>query len=518
MVRSFNDDFAVTWDDPAEAEHVWGIDRNHFAHPLPPLGQELLKVLVERTWEKRCAFVNGYLYMRDLGPAPVPPEVFERGALAIWREDYLPKVRAVCEQLRVLPNETTPAALADCIPVAFDEAAEAFRLTTVVALTIMASGLELVVFCHEKLGEDGAILAASLLQGFANESAKAGAELSMLASLAAGNPEVAAAVRAGSMEAFEQERAAAPFLARFRAFLDAYGWRAEDWSLPHVPVWAEEPGQALKLIARYLDNPANSPEAAMGRASEQREAAAAAIRRRLDPADQARFEELLAAASAHVEISEERAMWQLNVVGSARVPVLALGRKLAATAVIDLPNDVFFLSLDEGRKAVEKPERRQILVAERKAELARWQRLQPLLSVGAPIVFASRPLASQIAHRFFFGTMAGASSETTLRGNPASQGVVLGRARVIQGLADADRLEAGEILVCRATSPPWTPLFAVAGGVVTETGGLLSHSAICAREYAIPCVVGVAAATTKIADGALVTVDGAQGTVTIEQG
>jgi pyruvate,water dikinase len=65
------------------------------------------------------------------------------------------------------------------------------------------------------------------------------------------------------------------------------------------------------------------------------------------------------------------------------------------------------------------------------------------------------------------------------------------------------------------TTPAWTPLFAIAGGIITETGGALSHPAITAREYGIPAVVALADATTRLKDGDIVTIDGATGTVTI---
>jgi pyruvate,water dikinase len=98
----------------------------------------------------------------------------------------------------------------------------------------------------------------------------------------------------------------------------------------------------------------------------------------------------------------------------------------------------------------------------------------------------------------------------------ASKGTVTGRARVIFGLDESHRLQPGDILVCRTTAPPWTSLFAMAGGVVTDAGGLLSHSAICAREFGIPAVVATQVGTARIPDGALITIDGEKGTVLIQ--
>ena len=69
--------------------------------------------------------------------------------------------------------------------------------------------------------------------------------------------------------------------------------------------------------------------------------------------------------------------------------------------------------------------------------------------------------------------------------------------------------------MAETTAPPWTPLFATAAAVVTDTGGVLSHCAVVAREYGIPAVVGVAVATQAIADGQLIEVDGDAGVVRI---
>ncbi|GII88525.1 hypothetical protein Ssi03_65150 [Sphaerisporangium siamense] len=101
-----------------------------------------------------------------------------------------------------------------------------------------------------------------------------------------------------------------------------------------------------------------------------------------------------------------------------------------------------------------------------------------------------------------------------LTGMPGSHGTVTGTARIVRGFRDFARVRPGDILVCPFTDPAWTPLLRVAAGVVTETGGVLSHAAIVAREHGIPAVLGIPDATGRLRDGTVITVDGTTGTVT----
>jgi len=84
---------------------------------------------------------------------------------------------------------------------------------------------------------------------------------------------------------------------------------------------------------------------------------------------------------------------------------------------------------------------------------------------------------------------------------------------VLRSLSEAAEIQQGEVLVAETTAPPWTPLFATAAAIVTDTGGILSHSAVVAREYGIPAVVGTGVATTMIRDGQTIEVDGDKGIV-----
>ena len=85
------------------------------------------------------------------------------------------------------------------------------------------------------------------------------------------------------------------------------------------------------------------------------------------------------------------------------------------------------------------------------------------------------------------------------------------RAAVLDDLSQASLVTRGHVLVTRQTDPGWGPLFCLVSGLVVERGGMLSHGAIIAREFGLPCVVGIANATTRIPQGSVVTVDGDRG-------
>lgn len=102
-----------------------------------------------------------------------------------------------------------------------------------------------------------------------------------------------------------------------------------------------------------------------------------------------------------------------------------------------------------------------------------------------------------------------------LCGLGCSPGIVTGTARVVNDLNEVDRLQEGDILVTRFTDTGWTSKFALLSGIVTEYGGVLCHAAIVSREYGIPCAVCVENATARITDGAVITLDGTTGSITL---
>ena len=519
MVQSATEDFAVTWEDPADAEKNWSFDPMHFHRPAPPLTARILSTVHREVFNgARSIFVNGYSYTLNASPPPPTPEVIQRGPFEVWEQDYVPRIKSVCKQMRTRGYEGMSAPeLAESLERIIGETVDAFRYTMVVVYAFMGPTFQLVDFFEKKLGDDGGPLLATLLQGTNNRTSAAGAGLAGLARAAAGLPKVISALRDGRYDDLERVEGGKQFLSSVREYLDEFGWQAESWGLPHIPTWAEDPRTPLMLIARYLGDPNLSPDAAIQRSQREHDEAMRELESRLSGDELAEMKGRLAACEGHVSISEGRATWQLTIIGSVRVPLLTLGRKLVQAGAIDDPNDVFFFDIDELNEAARNPSPSyKETAAARKADLARWEQLAPPPFLGAPP--AEPPAEMQPMLAKFWGLGVEPSKQkNVINGNAASRGSARGRARVIFDLADADRLQEGDVLVCPTTAPPWTPLFALAAAVVTDTGGILSHSAICAREYGIPCVAGTQVGTSQIPDGAMVTVDGAEGIVRIEE-
>jgi pyruvate,water dikinase len=114
-----------------------------------------------------------------------------------------------------------------------------------------------------------------------------------------------------------------------------------------------------------------------------------------------------------------------------------------------------------------------------------------------------------------FGVSEAAHEEHLVRGLPASAGVYEGPARRVAGPAEFGRIQQGDVLVTESTTEAFNILLPLLGGIVTDSGGLLSHAAIVAREYGIPGVVGTREATSLIPDGTRVRVDGDAGEVVV---
>lgn len=188
----------------------------------------------------------------------------------------------------------------------------------------------------------------------------------------------------------------------------------------------------------------------------------------------------------------------LALGGMERRVVLELGERLVRRGDLEVAKDIQLLAdweLDEvalGRTTVDAETLRT-----RRESLQTYQ-AGPALS---PLV-SETPLPSREV---------GAG----ITGWAASPGKHRGRVRVIRDLSHAGDLQTGDVLVASATDPSWTPLFMIAGAIVVERGGPLSHAAIVSRELGVPAVLNASGATGALSEGLLVEVDGSTGVVTV---
>jgi phosphohistidine swiveling domain-containing protein len=181
-----------------------------------------------------------------------------------------------------------------------------------------------------------------------------------------------------------------------------------------------------------------------------------------------------------------------------------LSKLLAEKAILEDPEDIYFLSMDELISCCrgEKIDVR-LLIHRRKAEYERNK------TITLPETFTGRPVPVQEEEKV--------PQTRVLKGLPVSPGRVTGPARVIMDPRVDAHIEEGEILVAPVTDTGWTPLFILAKGLVVDVGGLLSHGSIVAREYGIPGVLNVMVGTKLIKTGQTITVDGAKGEVYLHE-
>jgi len=223
------------------------------------------------------------------------------------------------------------------------------------------------------------------------------------------------------------------------------------------------------------------------------------------PQLQARFQALLQVAQRYAVIREQQARQLTLGWPLLRRCALRLGETLRADGVLDQAEDVFYLT----RAELDTHAPLQELVNQRRGTWERQRRLLAPLTIGRP----PRLLAKELLGAVDAVRTTGPAPKDAIVGQPASPGRATGPVRIIHGPGDFDRFQPGEVLVARATAPAWTPLFAHAAAVVTDGGTLAAHASLVAREYGIPAVVATGDATTRLADGQVVTVDGGAGTV-----
>jgi pyruvate,water dikinase len=264
----------------------------------------------------------------------------------------------------------------------------------------------------------------------------------------------------------------------------------------------------------------SNPELTLEQATSRREALVKKARSKLagDAAKLKRFEELLAAAKDNLRVTEDHSFW-IDQMGTAvfRHFCLEVGEKLTKDGVIEKPDDVFMLQMDELRSALKDGGDLRPTVNQRRDEIAHWATVVPPAHLGHRTEEVNDPFFVAMVDKMLGLLPVESSTDPdVISGVAASPGSVQGVAKVVRSLNEASKLQHGDIMVCEMTVPTWVPLFATVRAVVADSGGILSHCAIVAREFHLPAVVGTRVGTEQIKDGMTITVDGTKGLVRID--
>lgn len=300
-----------------------------------------------------------------------------------------------------------------------------------------------------------------------------------------------------------------PLRAGLDAYLADYGDRCMNELKLESPTLNDDPAFVLAMVRNYVARPDVTPEGMTAKERAVRERAEARVRERLAPWQRPHFEWVLGRARRHIRDRENMRLVRTRVFGLVRRMFRAFGDHMARRGVLDDAADVFYLTTDEVFGWVEGTSPTGDLraaAAVRRAEHARFA-AEPApddrFETFGPVAWGNRYRAP---------VPRTAPEGDLLRGIGCAPGVVRGTARVIHAPTDDLRLN-GEILVAERTDPGWVPLYPSVSGILVERGSALSHSAIVAREFGIPTVVGIVGLTARVRDGMTVELDGGAGTV-----
>ena len=361
-----------------------------------------------------------------------------------------------------------------------------------------------------------------LTQGVQNRMTRLIARLLELARIAKGDRVLERLLQEGRFDDLERPSlrrrdSVKRFQQRFGQMLRVYGARAGHGFGSRTdsftePTWNMDPSRPLDLIASYTEQDLDRLESIEQEARAERLRMTRHYRAQLSdaPEELARFDEGLGKARRHVVFIEDHNhyMEQLTV-GAMREAMHNVGSELARRDLVETPDDVFHLSLDELRQMAgsKNPADQRQLVQRRAKEHDRRKLLKPPERLGAKPKKVKRKKTDEDDR---------GRRGRTIKGVGASRGRGEGRAVVVAN--DRVRLHPGDILVAPNVGPDWTPAFAFIGGLVLDEGQLSQHAAIVAREYRVPAVMQTKEATKFIRSGQTIIVDGDRGVVELGDG
>lgn len=517
---------------PSDADPAlnWEREDMHAPSALPLLSQDFIREVLDAInarFERfelpvriEAVVVNGYTFVAErlldgADPRSLKP-IFDQkrdeliaAGISQWTDDALPTLQGYYSELAEMDlGGASSKQAATSWRKAWKRTYDAYKIHFALSTLFYGPVDQLADFFTEEVGgtEQDAL---RLIQGRTEMLNRSQADMFDLVQELKKHPQLVAAVEEGasSLGSLKGLGGYDSFAPRYREFVSAHGHLGQAFDDLSHPSWAQDPSLLFAELRKRTKAELEDPRKRQAALLKESEELANETRSRLDGEVAEKFERLLAAARTLGPLTEDH-NYLLDRMFHHHMHDCALraGERLVVDGVITKAVDVFHLSTEEIAGFLESPEPASELVAERKQELAAWLAMDPPQYLGAPP-------GNGGSDRFSRAMEPTDSSDGVLKGHAASTGTVTGLARVVLGPQDFASVSEGEIVVAPASNPSWVPLFGVIGGLVTNTGGVLCHAAVVAREFGIPAVVGVPEATTKIASGDKISVDGSTGEV-----
>ena len=538
-------EFPVVWENPEDERLHWQADRTHFPEPVTPMmagynrafgegfkrASQALEAPVRIVYQR----INTYNFMAMLPMEPpgrmqAPggrPEAKVHAAMGRlwewWDGELLPEVKEYLAEWEAFDlRGASMTALQSHLEISWARLARLWEIHFLIAFPILQAPIMFSRLYGQLIDGEGPLAAYRLLQGLGNKTTEGDLALWELSRTALASPSVRAVLEECEVPevpaALDRMAGGRDFLSALGAYLEEYGQRSDIFAELGNPNWIENPATAIKSLKEFVSQPRRDLSAEFEALAGERESLVARARDRVKGYPQRaieQFEFLLKAGQAATIIQEDHNHWiDQRSQYKVRCVLLEFGHRLAGAGVIEHFDDVFHLNpeeLAEATAALPHGDWRP-LVAERRAEMEHFRTVRQPLTLGRRS--AGRSQVDPLSKGPDLPPQPSPRPEV-LRGSPGSAGKARGTARVVLSLEEAGKVQPGDILVAPATMPAWTPLFGTVAAVVTDEGGVLSHTGIVAREYRIPAVLGTGTATTVIEDGQTLEVDGDVGLVRI---
>ena len=553
LAQFFGDEeFPVEWANEDEKKLFWWFDDNHCPNPVSPMYFSM-----DGWWGPTCEYmyrrfdnplgvkwpakrVNGYVYTaivprteeEEAATAPyylwVMPS-YATDFLTLWRDRYIPEIKA---NFAYIDNYDAEQATLPQLMIHLEEMIDIqerhFRLHWILNYAQFQVSTDFGAVVKELLGEVPSDLLGKVNISRADRNWDSLRELWKLKEKVKGSKELSQAFKEGKNGSeirglLGKTNVGKEFLKDVEAYANEFGYKSIYTHEYRFKLWVEDNTPIIEQIKNNFDTDFDFNEAYNHSIKEQDEAIAE-LRRRLagkSQEDRDRFEKALDLNLKMMPLTPDHHFYfDQSTYARMRIVLLRVARKMVKEGMLDDPEDIMYLEYEQLRRYVANPKSYdgRALIKKAKLDMEKASKITPRPWVGTVSYWGMyiEPYHMLWGYPERFEKDFGRGGvKGIVRGIAASPGVAEGIAHVVQSPAEFDSVKKGEILVCVMTNPAWVVVFSKVAAIVTDAGGVLSHSAITAREFMIPGVVGTSNATRMIKTGDRIRVDGSTGVVEI---